>query len=71
MVWFYEKHGVYIRCETRDAADGAGYELLIIQPDGREHVERFDDSATLAQRQEELQSSLAGDGWTGPFGRTI
>lgn len=71
MVWFYERHGTFIRCETRDAAPGAGFELLIIQPDGRESVERFDDSASLERRQQELQSNLSHDGWQGPFGRTI
>ena len=71
MVWFYERHGTFIRCETRDAASGAGYELLIIQPDGREAVERYADSAALERRQQELQSSLSHDGWQGPFGRTI
>jgi hypothetical protein len=70
MVWFYERHGTFIRCETRDAA-GGGYELVIIQPDGQERVERFADSASLELRQNELQSTLAHDGWQGPFGRTI
>ena len=71
MVWFYERQGSFIRCETRDAASGNGFELVVIQPDGTEHVEHFDDSATLARRQAELENSLTHDGWTGPFGRTI
>ena len=33
MVWFFERHGTYIRCETRDVVEG-GYELLLINPDG-------------------------------------
>ncbi len=71
MVWFYERQGNFIRCETRTAAVGTGFELAVIQPDGSEHVEHFDDSATLARRQTELQDTLTHDGWTGPFGRTI
>ena len=71
MVWFYEKHGAFIRCETRTAADGVGFELLVIRPDGSEHVEYFDNSDALVKRQSELQSSLNHDGWMGPFGRTI
>jgi hypothetical protein len=71
MVWFYERQGTFIRCETRDAARGTGFELLIIQPDGRESVERFEDSASLERRQQELQSNLSNAGWQGPFGRTI
>ena len=71
MVWFYERHGAYIRCETRDAANGNGFDLLILNPDGSERVEHFDDSQALTRRQQELESNLAVDGWTGPFGRTI
>lgn len=70
MVWFYERHGVYIRCETRETTDGA-FELVIMQPDGTESVERHEDSASLTRRQQELESNLTHDGWTGPFGRTI
>ena len=70
MVWFFERQGTYVRCETRDATSG-GYELLVIDPDGSENVERFEDSASLTRRQRELDSRFAHDGWTGPFGRTI
>lgn len=71
MVWFYERQGAFIRCETRDSQSGAGFELVVIQPDGSERVEHFDDSSMLARRQSELESSLSHDGWAGPFGRTI
>jgi hypothetical protein len=71
MVWFYERHGTYIRCETRDAPTGRGFDLLILNPDGTEKVEHFEDSASLARRQQELESALTDTGWTGPFGRTI
>ena len=49
MVWFYERQGAFIRCETRTAPNGVGFELVVIQPDGSEQVEHFDDSATLGQ----------------------
>lgn len=71
MVWFYERQGTFIRCETRETVNGIGFELVIMQPDGSEKVERYDDSASLDRRQQELQSNLATDGWQGPFGRTI
>jgi hypothetical protein len=71
MVWFYERQGSFIRCEARDAPGGAGFELVIVEPDGTESVERFDDSASLQRRQQELQSNLSHDGWQGPFGRMI
>jgi hypothetical protein len=70
MVWFYERHGTYIRCETRETVDGA-FELVISNPDGTERVERFEDSSSLTRRQQQLESTLTTDGWTGPFGRTI
>ena len=44
MVWFYERQGTFIRCETRVASSGSGFELVVIQPDGSERVEHFDDS---------------------------
>jgi len=71
MVWFYERQGAFIRCETRTSQSGKGFELVVIQPDGSERVEHFDDSATLSRRQAELESTLSHDGWAGPFGRTI
>lgn len=71
MVWFYERQGSFIRCETRNASEGHGFELVVIEPDGSERVEHFDDSATLARRQAELENTFRHDGWTGPFGRTI
>jgi hypothetical protein len=71
MVWFYERQGTFVRCETRNAINGQGFELVVTEPDGTERVEHFDDSATLARRQAELENSLTHDGWTGPFGRTI
>lgn len=71
MVWFYERQGTFIRCETRTVPQRVGYELVVIQPDGTEQVEHFDDSSALTRRQAELESSLAHNGWTGPFGRTI
>jgi hypothetical protein len=70
MVWLYERHSNYIRCETREATDDA-LELIILQLDGKEIVERHEDSGSLARRQQQLESSFRGDGWTGPFGRTI
>jgi len=70
MVWFYERQGTFIRCETRSSQTGAGFEL-VVNPDGSERVEHFDDSSTLARRQSELENTLSHDGWSGPFGRTI
>ena len=70
MIWFFERQGEYVRCETRKTADGA-YELVITKADGTEDVERFDDSSTLAKRQVEIEQGLTADGWTGPHGRVM
>jgi hypothetical protein len=70
VVWFYERSGAYIRCETRDVQDRpALYELVIIDATGNEQVERFANSESLLRRQHELESTLQHDGWQGPFGR--
>ena len=71
MVFFYERQGAFLRCEARTAEHGPGFELVIIQPDGSEEIEHFEDSSTLTRRQQELEAALADEGWTGPFGRTI
>jgi hypothetical protein len=70
MIWFFERQGKYVRCETRKTADGA-YELVVSDGDGPERVERFDDSSSLAKRQVELEQRLTADGWTGPHGRDM
>ena len=70
MVWFFERQGNYVRCETRKTPDGA-YELVTTDANGAERVERFDDSAALAKRQVEVEQQLAADGWTGPHGRVM
>ena len=70
MVWFFERQGEYVRCETRKAADGA-FELVTTAVDGTERVERFEDSAALARRQVAIERELASDGWTGPHGRVM
>ena len=70
MIWFFEKKGQFVRCDTRKAGDGY-YELVITDADGTERVERFEDSASLAKRQVSLEQSLAEEGWTGPHGRVM
>lgn len=72
MIWYYERHGNYLRCETREVREIAGgYELVVIQPDGTERVYSFATSDALLRKQEELELALRGDGWAGPFGRLI
>lgn len=72
MIWFYERSGTFVRFETRDVPDRPGeYELVRIDADGREIVERFDDAEALLQRQLQLERRLVAEGWQGPHGRLI
>ena len=68
MIWFFERQGQYVRCETQKTPDGV-YELITTNADGTERIERFQDSAALAKRQVEIEQGLTTDGWTGPHGR--
>jgi len=65
-VWF-EKSGEFLRYEARDLPDGR-YELRIIDADGSERAETFNDSAALNRRQIDLERELSEKGWTGPHG---
>ena len=71
MVFFYERSGQFIRCESRPSESEGGYELVILYPDGREVIERFDDPAELNRRQMQLEQELTSAGWFGPHGRVI
>jgi hypothetical protein len=70
MIWFFERQGKYVRCETRKTSEG-DYELVITRADGTDEVERFDDSSKLAKRQVEIEQGLTSEGWTGPHGRVM
>jgi hypothetical protein len=66
MVWFFERHGAYIRIETRLRATGAGFELAITVPGESERLEYFDDEAALLARYEEVCGELTASGWGAP-----
>jgi hypothetical protein len=65
--WWFERGGKFLRYETRDCP-GGGFEMRVINPDGSEKVEVFQDSADLARRQRDFEEVLAADGWSGPHG---
>jgi hypothetical protein len=71
MVFFFERSGQFIRCESRPADDGKSYELLVLYPDGTEALERYEDPEELNLRQRELEQELTSTGWFGPHGRVI
>lgn len=67
MFWWFERTGQYLRYESRQQPHG-GYELRVINPDGTERVERFEDSSDLSRRQQAFERELVDDGWNGPHG---
>jgi hypothetical protein len=70
VIWFFERRGSFVRFESRDVPNTPGvYELAIVEADGVEKVETFEDSESLMRRQLELEEALEHDGWQGPFGR--
>jgi hypothetical protein len=71
VVFFFERQAQFIRCESRPADAGGGYELMVLYPDGREEIEHFDDTVNLNRRERELETSLTSAGWYGPHGRGI
>jgi hypothetical protein len=67
MFWWFERRGAYMRCEVLQLA-AEKYELRVIEPDGTESVEAFEDPANLAKRQQDMVESLSASGWSGPHG---
>jgi hypothetical protein len=67
MFWWFERRGAYMRCEVLQLATEK-YELRVIEPDGTESVEAFEDPANLAKRQQDMVESLSASGWSGPHG---
>jgi hypothetical protein len=68
--WWFQRGDAYLRYESREVGSG-NYELRVIDADGTERVEHFDDSGELAQRQRDFERSLADEGWTGPHGWNV
>lgn len=69
VIWFYEKNGEHLRCEVRHLVEGDRFDLVIIEPDGQERVETFEDSSQLSRRSAELEREWRAMGWDGPFSR--
>lgn len=67
MFWWFEKRGQFLRYEVRYLPEG-GYEMRVVDTDGRERAEHFDDSDELTKRQLDFEKELLADGWTGPHG---
>jgi len=65
--WWFERGGEFLRYEVSDVPAG-GYVLRLIDPDGPERAERFEDSGDLSRRQIDFERELTATGWTGPHG---
>jgi hypothetical protein len=70
MFWWFERNGQHLRVEVLQLA-GEQYELRVIDAEGTECVETFDNANDLAMRQLQVQDALSGKGWTGPHGWVV
>jgi hypothetical protein len=62
VVWFYALGPERRICETRLAAEGDGYELVVTDSSGT-HVERFPELSELLHREHELLAAWRAQGW--------
>ena len=67
MFWWFERGGQFLRYEVTDLPEG-GYVLRVIDPDGTERSEHFDDSSDLSRRQIDFERELTTNGRTRPLG---
>jgi hypothetical protein len=66
MIWFFERHDARLHYEIRRQTDGPAYELVITFPDGRQEIERYDDSTAITRRSIRLERALTDAGWEPP-----
>ena len=63
MLWWFERDGAQTMVEVLNLPAG-DYELRILEADGVERVEHFDNAADLARRQQAVHDSLIAQGWS-------
>jgi len=63
MLWFFERQGRQARLEVL-FLNAYHYEMRFVDEDGIERVEQFTNADAVAERQIQIQESLAGQGWT-------
>jgi hypothetical protein len=56
-------------CEVRLNPEGEGYELVIRESDGAEHIERFQLLDEILRREHELTQAWRATGWRLTGGR--
>lgn len=63
MLWFFERRGRHAHLEVL-FLDIYHYEMRFVDADGSETVEHFTNADAVAERQLQIQQTLAGQGWT-------
>jgi hypothetical protein len=64
--YFFKRGTETVQCEVRAASDGPGFEIVIIEPDGTQRLERFATSEQVHTRWLELHKRFELEGWWGP-----
>ena len=63
MAWVFERDNEVIRFETRYDNETSEYVLIAHRVDGKQHVERFKDTATFQSRLDALDRQLQFEDW--------
>jgi hypothetical protein len=69
MVYFFVRGPETKFCEVRLNPDGEGYELVVREHDGVEHIERFKVLDEMLRREHELTQAWRATGWRLTGGR--
>ena len=64
--YFFKRGSETVQCEVRSEPDGAGYEIVITEPNGVQRIERFTTSEQVHDRWVELHKRFELEGWWGP-----
>ena len=65
MVWFFERSGQFIRCETREDQAGV-WELVVAEPEGTERIERFRNGTEARGTHAAIAPAIRGIGLVRP-----
>ena len=64
MMYFFTRDRQFLQCEVLPPRI-----LKVIDPGGREHIERCSTASDLNLQWDAVRLQLRLDGWSGPFGR--
>lgn len=63
MIWLFSRGLQQMDVEVRRSVDSAGYEIVLVTPDGTEVVERVRNPRRLIKRTRRVQRRLIQRGW--------